>query len=401
MVPDGEPKYIPNIGIIPNDWNVFLASKVCTKITDGTHDKPKTVNFGVPYITAIHIKDGRIDFNNCQYVSKEDHEIIYRRCNPEKGDLLVVNIGAGVAECGFVDTDIEFSMKNVALLKPNRSILDDTFLLHQYLFRKDKIAHITKVGGAQPFLSLRELGKLIIIVPPLPEQKKIARILSTWDKAIETVKKLIENSKAQKKALMQQLLTGKRRLPGFDEEWKTIRLDDVLDGKKRKGKIVPTNDEKRGVAYIGSTSFNGDFGIYTDSSDAVICSPKDILVLWDGENAGKATTGLSGAVSSTVVRCRIDESKANSRFITYNLLKDNYKVRAIREGSGIPHMPGDFEHWYHINLPPLKEQQEIAAILTSTDKEIETLQQKLDYLKQEKKSLMQQILTGKRRVIIN
>lgn len=82
-------------------------------------------------------------------------------------------------------------------------------------------------------------------------------------------------------------------------------------------------------------------------------------------------------------------------------LKDNYKVRAIREGSGIPHMPGDFEHWYHINLPPLKEQQEIAAILTSADKEIETLQQKLDYLKQEKKSLMQQILTGKRRVIIN
>lgn len=283
------------------------------------------------------------------------------------------------------------------IVSPRNGSFDVEYLENYINFR----LRIFNESGGIPQLPGASLAKYSVTLPPLSEQKKIARILSTWDKAIETIEKLIENSKAQKKALMQQLLTGKRRLPGFDEEWKTIRLDDVLDGKKRKGKIVPTNDEKRGVAYIGSTSFNGDFGIYTDSSDAVICSPKDILVLWDGENAGKATTGLSGAVSSTVVRCRIDESKANSRFITYNLLKDNYKVRAIREGSGIPHMPGDFEHWYHINLPPLKEQQEIAAILTSADKEIETLQQKLDYLKQEKKSLMQQILTGKRRVIIN
>ncbi len=251
-----------------------------------------------------------------------------------------------------------------------------------------------------------KINKLIVeqtplLVPPLPEQKKIARILSIWGKTIETVEKLIENSKAQKKALMQQLLTRKRRRPGFEGEWKIVRLDDVLNEKKRKGKIVPTNEERRGVAYIGSTSFCGDFGIYTDSSSAVICSSKDILVLWDGENAGKVTTGLSGAVSSTVVRYSINKSKANSRFITYNLLKDNYKVRAIREGSGIPHMPGDFEHWYHIDLPSLKEQQKIASVLTTADNEIETLQQKRDGLKQEKKALMQQLLTGKRRVRVD
>ncbi len=264
-----------------------------------------------------------------------------------------------------------------------------------------KIAVSMSMRTGMPKINRADLNAVSILVPPLSEQGIIARTLSTWDKAIETVEKLIENSQAQKKALMQQLLTGKRRLPEFHGDWKIVQLGHVLNEKKRKGKIVPTNEERRGVAYIGSTSFDGNFGIYTDSPNAIICSPKNILVLWDGENAGKVTTGLSGAVSSTVVRYSINESKANNHFITYNLLNDNDKIRAIREGSGIPHIPGNFEKWYHIDLPPLKEQQKISFILTTADKKIESLQQKLDCLKQEKKALMQQLLTGKRRVKVN
>lgn len=392
--------------MVPEGW---LREPLCdvadvrTGIAKGKKDLKNPVS--VPYLRVANVQDGHLDLTVIKNICVEPYQV--ERYRLKEGDVLMTEggdfdkLGRGDVWKGQIDPCLH--QNHVFCVRANQKIILPYFLssLSGSSYGKFYFLSCAKKSTNLASINSTQLKEFPVLIPPISEQRKIISILSTWDKAIETVKKLIENSKAQKKALMQQLLTGKRRLPGFDEEWKTIRLDDVLDGKKRKGKIVPTNDEKRGVAYIGSTSFNGDFGIYTDSSDAVICSLKDILVLWDGENAGKATTGLSGAVSSTVVRCRIDESKANSRFITYNLLKDNYKVRAIREGSGIPHMPGDFEHWYHINLPPLKEQQEIAAILTSADKEIETLQQKLDYLKQEKKSLMQQILTGKRRVIIN
>lgn len=400
---------VRGIGICPSEWKATHADKICSKITKGTTPPRSEIieDNAIPFLRVNNLTFcGKLEeASGMQFVSEQAHRGFLARSIAYPNDILMNIVGPPLGKIALLaETFPEYNLNQaIVIYRVNSKDIDKRFFLFYLMSSPAQQWFRTrsKKTSGQQNLTIELCKELPVPLPPLPEQKKIARILSTWDKAIETVEKLIEYSKAQKKALMQQLLTGKRRLPGFDEEWKTIRLDDVLDGKKRKGKIVPTNDEKRGVAYIGSTSFNGDFGIYTDSSDAVICSLKDILVLWDGENAGKATTGLSGAVSSTVVRCRIDESKANSRFITYNLLKDNYKVRAIREGSGIPHMPGDFEHWYHINLPPLKEQQEIAAILTSADKEIETLQQKLDYLKQEKKSLMQQILTGKRRVIIN
>ena len=99
---------------------------------------------------------------------------------PHEGDLLVVNIGAGVAECGFAGVDFEFSLKNVALLKPNKKTITSEYLFHHHQYKKEKIAHRIKSGSAQPFLSLKELRRLKFVVPPLPEQKKIAKILSTW-----------------------------------------------------------------------------------------------------------------------------------------------------------------------------------------------------------------------------
>ena len=219
-------------GWLPNDWEVKDAADVCIKITDGTHDTPKVVDSGIPFITAIHVKKGKIDFDNCLYISEEEHEKIYKRCNPSKGDLLVVNIGAGVAEYAFVETDKEFSLKNVALLKPNSDLLHDKYLCYHHAYKKENIAHRVKSGGAQPFLSLKELRKLKIVLPPLPEQQKIAKILSTWDKAISTTECLIENSTQQKKALMQQLLTGKKRLldesgKRFENKWKKVELGEI------------------------------------------------------------------------------------------------------------------------------------------------------------------------------
>ena len=106
------------------EWERKSLSELSNKITDGTHDTPKPTTSGVPFLTAIHVKDGFVDYLNCYYLEQEVHNSIYKRCNTEKDDLLIVNIGAGTATCAINTADYEFSLKNVALVKPNKEILN-------------------------------------------------------------------------------------------------------------------------------------------------------------------------------------------------------------------------------------------------------------------------------------
>ena len=103
------------------------------------------------------LKDGFIDYDNCYFLSDEEHNKIYKRCNPEKGDLLMVNIGAGTATTAFVEVDFEFSLKNVALIKPKKEIVDSDFFSQVQRMNSSRLKHQLSSGGAQPFLSLKQL----------------------------------------------------------------------------------------------------------------------------------------------------------------------------------------------------------------------------------------------------
>ena len=182
------------------EWETVTISKIADKITDGTHDTPKPVDKGVPFLTAIHVKDGFVDYDNCYYLPKEEHIKIYSRCNPEYGDLLMVNIGAGTATSAMVEVDYEFSMKNVALVKPDRTRVDPQFFSQYQRFHSKRLRHQLSSGGAQPFLSLRQIGKLKLVITTLPEQKKIADFLTAVDERIGQL--------TQKKALLEQYKKG-------------------------------------------------------------------------------------------------------------------------------------------------------------------------------------------------
>ena len=101
--------------------------EVCTKITDGTHDTPERLTEGIKFITGKHIRPFSIDYNNSDYVTIKVHTEIYKRCNPEYGDILYTNIGVNYATAAMNTVNYEFSMKNVALLKYNRTILSGRF----------------------------------------------------------------------------------------------------------------------------------------------------------------------------------------------------------------------------------------------------------------------------------
>ncbi|MFN8358658.1 MAG: restriction endonuclease subunit S [Candidatus Kapaibacterium sp.] len=153
-------------------WEVRKLGEVCTKITDGTHDTPERLTEGIKFITGKHIRPFSIDYNNSDYVTIKVHTEIYKRCNPEYGDILYTNIGVNYATAAMNTVNYEFSMKNVALLKYNRTILSGRFLefLLNNEYFKDKLRKLTGIGGAQQFLSLAQIKSIPILLPSIDLQ---------------------------------------------------------------------------------------------------------------------------------------------------------------------------------------------------------------------------------------
>ncbi|SEI71306.1 type I restriction enzyme, S subunit [Allopseudospirillum japonicum] len=251
-------------------------------------------------------------------------------------------------------------------------------------------------GAVRANIGQKDLSKVLVLLPPLPEQKKIAQILSTWDKAITTTEQLLANSQQQKKALMQQLLTGKKRLldqngERFQGEWLRNSLKDLVEiiyGKSPKEVVSPT----------GSFPIYGTGGIGGFASEA-LCEETAVLIGRKGTIDKPLYISEPFWAIDTTFYC-LPKTDTDLKWFYY--LVGSLKLRSFSEASGVPSLSRETLNAIKVSVPStIEEQQKIAAVLSAADQEITTLQQKLNHLKQEKKALMQQLLTGKRRVRLN
>lgn len=397
------------LGIIPKEWEVKRLGEVCSKITDGTHGTPQKQDVGVPYLTAIHVKDGAIDYDNCYFLTQEDHNEIYQRCNPEYGDVLMVNIGAGLGSVAMNKVKYEFSLKNVALLKPNKEILTGYFLESYLLASKRKNIHRLLNGGAQPFFGLNDIARIRILLPSLIEQNRLESIISLWDTAIKKQSELIEKLKLRKRALMQQLLTGKKRLPGFNDEWKHVSIKTfakevsnrnvgganhiVLSCTKYDG-LVPS------LEYFGKQIYSNDLSSYKIIPQGHFAYATNHI---EEGSIGYQSNYENGLISPMYTVFVTNKEKVNDTFL-YSVLKSHhliYLYKSMMEGS-INRRGGlrwDSFSTIKIDLPSLEEQNVIASVLVKADEEIELAKEKLSNLQAQKRGLMQQLLTGKKRVV--
>lgn len=231
-----------------------------------------------------------------------------------------------------------------------------------------------------------------IPVPPLDEQKKIADILSLWDKAIQQTKELIAYKETQKKGLMQNLLTGKKRLHGFNDDWKTIKLGEVAEittgNKNNEDKIenglYPFFVRSKNIEKINTYSFDGEA----------------ILVPGDG-NIGDIYHYINGKFDFHQRVYKISNFKLiYGKFLYYNM-QVFFKKRAISQTSKatVNSLRMNTFTQYKIFMPVnIDEQKAIADILLKADEEINLLNKQLDLYTEQKKGLMQNLLTGKIRV---
>ncbi|TXZ06952.1 restriction endonuclease subunit S [Vibrio mimicus] len=159
---------------IPKNWHWFRLGHLALKITDGAHNTPKVLDTGYPYLMAKDLTGGQLDFSESRFVSEDIHRELFNKCQPEAGDLLVVNIGAGTGNNVLIDVNFEFSFKNIAIVK-RPSFIAPKYLQYYFESAKQRIFQEQAKGGAQPFLSLTMLNDVPFALPPHSEQTEIVR----------------------------------------------------------------------------------------------------------------------------------------------------------------------------------------------------------------------------------
>lgn len=272
-------------------------------------------------------------------------------------------------------------------------------------------------GGAQPSLNRNFIYPIPIPLPPLSEQRKIAEILSTWDRAIDTTEKLLENARAQKRALMQSLLTGKRRFPEFEgQPWREVRLGDI--GSTFTGLTGKTKDDfGEGSAYVPYLNIFQNSRIDTRQFDYVRVEKGerqnrlkfgDILFTTSSETPDEV--GMPSVLLDDVPELFLNSFCFGFRLHTNDDLRPRYArfylrgtafrrvVRRLAQGATRYNLSKTYLLDLRITLPPVDEQDQIANVLEAAELEERALLDEAKRLRIEKKALMQQLLTGKRRV---
>jgi type I restriction enzyme S subunit len=269
-------------------------------------------------------------------------------------------------------------------------------------------------GSVRVRIYYKDILHYPIILPPLLEQRKIAQILSTWDEAIDRTEKLIAALEKRKKGLMQRLFTGQVRFPGFTDEWKKEKLGQIGNFTKGAGiKKFDVIDDGLACIRYGEiyTTYNyiidDEFNSFISSETAKQSKrihPGDILFAGSGETAdeiGKSVAYIGereAYAGGDIIILRL--KKGNPRFFGY-LLNDtsiNRQKSKFGQGHSVVHIYARYLNDIVIPFPPVEEQKKIADVLEMADQEIKYFWKLETKLKQQKKGLMQRLLTGQVRI---
>ncbi|EGQ9325708.1 TPA: restriction endonuclease subunit S [Vibrio cholerae] len=400
--------------MVPNGWKSVRLNKLSEFVTSGSRDWAQYYSDkGSKFIRMTNLpRDGiYLKLEDLKFVDVKSDSADGKRTSLQYGDILI-SITAELGKIGWVPDNLgeAYINQHTALVRPKASKCDSKYIA--YLLSSHTMNHrINRLNdsGAKAGLNLPTIRSIPLIIPPLPEQRKIAKILSTWDKAITTTEQLIAASQQQKKALMQQLLTGKKRLLNpetgkvFEGDWEEVKQGDVatfFNGRAYK----QTEWEETGTPVIRLQNLTGRGSEFYYSTlelpEHQYCNTDDLLYMWSATFGPAIWHGEKAIYHYHIWKVECNSSRLNKLFMYFLLDFETQKWMSQSNGMGLLHITKTTMEKQTILLPNVKEQQKIASVLTAADKEIELLQAKLAHFKEEKKALMQQLLTGKRRVKI-
>ena len=391
--------------MVPKGWTETYLGEVITHKKGFAFNSGSYRDKGIRIVRISDTTRNSVHSENPVYLAEEDANGL-ENYKLTKDDIILSTVGSRphlldsmVGKAVKVPLEADGSLLNQNLVKviPKASKITNEYLYemlknNRFIFF---ISTLVRGNANQVSITLSDLFQYQFVLPPLPEQKKIAKILSTWDKAITTTEKLLANSQQQKKALMQQLLTGKKRLMDkngvrFSGEWRERLLGDI-------SKITTGSSNRQDSHMHGAyTFFDRSEDIRT--SDTYLFDCEAVIVPGEGQDfIPKYFVGKFDLHQRTYAIMDFPECHGKFLFYAIHYFRSHFLSQAV--GSTVKSLRLPMFQKMKLKLPMFEEQQKIAAVLSTADQEISALQQKLDALKQEKKALMQQLLTGKRRVL--
>lgn len=412
------------VGVIPVDWKLKTIGEIC-QIFGRIGFRGYTVNDivgkeqGAITISPSNIQNDKMNFSKCTYVSWFKYEE-----SPEikifNGDILLVKTGSTYGKTAIIKDLNEKATINPQIVVLKKITADNFFL--GYVMSHEVVQNQIKttiVGGAIPTLSQKQVAGFKVPFPPTKsEQSAIATVLSDTDALISGLEKLIDKKKSIKQGTMQELLTGKKRLPGFKGEWETKRLGEIgeISGAGVDKKSKPDEIPVRLLNYMDV--YKRDF-IYSRELNHWVTAPSHQLTrcaVRKGDIFFTPSSEMRWDIGISAVAMEDMPDVTYSYHVDRLRLFDNWDIKfrayifktksfldqceTVCEGSGKRYVislskfrsltikyPKDFE-----------EQAAIAQILSDMDAEIEALEQKLEKYKKIKQGMMQELLTGRIRL---
>lgn len=368
--------------------------------------------FGAISLSPSNIKDGKVTYAPATYISWEKYEE-----SPEikltDGDVVLVKTGSTFGKTAYIDR-----LPWPTTLNP-QIVVFKKLKIHAKLFAyfmaskniQEQISAVI-VGGAIPTLSQEQVYAFDIVYPPdVKEQATIAEALSDIDSLISSLQQLIEKKKAMKQGAMQELLTGKKRLPGFSEEWSKQQLGDICNivnggtpstsiAEFWNGKILwctPTDITSCSTKYIYTTESKiTESGLKASSATLL---PKGALLLCSRATIGEVRIAGNAICTNQGFKSLVVHQDISNEWLYYmvHVLKSNMLEKAI--GSTFLEISKKDLAELDIIVPEFTEQKAIAQVLSDMDSEIEQLEKKLAKYQQIKQGMMQELLTGRIRLV--
>ena len=387
------------LGIIPQEWEVKRLGEICTYFKSGEGITSKDISENGQY--PVYGGNGLRGYTDKKYTHDGPYILIVRQ------GALCGNINYVTGKCYISEHAIAVQTKgDLSWLRYKL----DFWNLNRY-----------SESSAQPGLSVEKLVRYKLTVPPLAEQRKIAEVLGVWDEAIEKQARLIEKLALRKRALMQRLLSAKLRLPGFSEPWEKVKLGDIghflssntlsrdcLNEQIGNIKNIHYGDILIKLPTIVDASFihipyvnddvivksdylkNGDIIFADTAEDYTVGKAIEIINI----QAIPVTSGLH------TIPFRPKSGIFVNRFLGYYVNSTDYRrqLQPLIQGIKVYSISKTALCKTTLKIPTLSEQTAIAEVLTAADREIELAKEKLERLRRQKRGLMQQLLTGKRRI---
>lgn len=397
-----------NNNSFPNDWDVMKGVDISVKITKGSSPNWQGFKYqkdGVLFVTSENVRDGFLDVSEPKYLPFSFNDKL-KNSILKKGDILINIVGASIGRsCIYNIETIANTNQAVCILRPNKSV-QNKYISYFLQFSKniEKLLN-TQTDSARPNLTLEDIRNFQFIIPPLPEQKAISLVLELMDKTIATNNQLIFKKELRKKWLMQQLLTGKKRLKGFRGEWKEKKLEYFIKDYKQKpndqDNLEVLTSAKTGL--MKQTDYYGDNRITNrDDADYNVIPPNYLTYRSRSDDGlftfNKNDLGITGLISGYYPVFTIKNGDINFILMYMNYYRQKLTKYAIGTSQLVLALSALKEAKF--NMPIEEEQTAIAKVLQAADKEISLLKSKAEKLREQKKGLMQKLLTGKKRLSI-